>query len=1182
MKAIGKQTGTIRALITAMVLVLPHLCPAYEVWFGLPYIPKGSHDELKDQWDIVAEQIEGINTNNVDTQRPSAEKNTAAEWKEIVQCMPNGKNNAVLEFPRTHFAYDGFGGDRRDPLPDTLVVKFRKESRLGCSIKWVMPFDNQPSEDRDLPVEEWSDADLQELRDWLDNNGHADVRILSNVRNNGSRSRSFSQKAIVDGVSIEAKAQLWFENNGSRQDYLTWALGNSSVKDKFFKFQVPFNTNGSDSGFQGMREFMRWLSTPAMLGSTDFIRRDDVAFMIITYSDNFPLLPETSPDGTQYEATLFSTALSIIEQRDLFEGRGPGGLISLEQALSYDRGEIVVGPDSGLVAHWPLDEGSGTSTADVSGFGSDASLLNGASWSSDAIRGSHVVFDGTNDRIETAFRYALSNTDDFTWAWWGKKEATSHSGSIMVGNRYGGTGTESLEFIKFMPNKAAFADTGSAANIEDYNYADLPSNQWHHYAMVKDGTSFRWYVDGVAQGSPETINYNESSPLPFLIGGDDNNTNSSDGPVNEHFEGAIDDVVLYRSALTSVQVMDVMNGSYALTIPMAAAALGSPANVNDASTWENGQPPVAGFNYLIPNTGNVRGEGGSSTFPGFSLTVAPGGRFQVRAIEDSGELTTVDFLILQGGSSYGAGDFAELAAGTGSSITNALGGSITNSGTTRFLSFGSAGGGPIERSLKVSARIGGSGRIQAKEGSAEGLSSITITNGNNTFSGTWEVAAGSTLVFELGGAVGDADIEVAAGGTLEIRGDWDEDAMLNVADAPETEVKVGSNRWAVTGLSLGGEVVADGIYTPADLSGLGNATFSGTGTITVGDPATGMQVVAGWDHWSSSTAPVASMTAGGITATATASTTGANWSTTDNGSSGRGSSGDGTWGSFDGGGVAASGVTSGSGANMTALNGVVSAEMTLTLTNNGPNDWNLEGFHMDVFAFRPNAPRAYELEVLSGDLTIGSVFESSAEEINHASGTLSGTNDTHDQVDLYFVELADRTLEPGELVTIRIIFDGGAEGSLGHHLFLDNLAVSGFTAPLSLSGLEAWRFEYFGTTVNSGTAAESYDANFDGESNLLEFATGQNPHAKTLAGTPVEMNGNNLKFRYTRSKAAMADGINFAVEWSDNLLAGSWSTTGVVDTLDTENPGNSEVENRVVSIPKGSEGTRFARLRVTQ
>lgn len=1142
----------------------------YEVWFGLPYIPKGSHDEFKDQWDMVAELMEGMNTNNSDAQRPSAEKNTGAEWKAIVQCMPKAKNKAVLEFPRTHFQYDGFGGAGKDPLPDALVTKFKRERNLGCQIKWVMPFDNQPGEDRTLPVEEWSDQDLQDLRDWLDNNGHADVRIISNVRNNGVRARSFSEKAIVDGVSIEARAQLWFENSGSRQDYLDWALANPQVRNKSFKFQVPFGKNGSQSEFQAMRVFMRWLSTD-LVGNTDFIRRDDVAFMVITYGPQPDFLPETSSDGSEYENTMFSLALSLIEQRELFEGRTPGGLISEEQALSYDRVLVTPGPTAGLVAHWPLDEGSGASTADVAGFGSDASLLNGASWGSDATRGSHVVFDGTDDRIQTAFNYALSDTNDFTWAWWAKKNPATHPNSIMVGNRYGNTGSESLEFIKFMPGKASFANTGSAASIEDYNYADLPSNEWHHYAMVKNGTSFQWYVDGVAQGSPVTINYNESSPLPFLIGGD------GDNKPNEHFEGAIDDVVLYRSALSAGEVANVMGGTYALTIPMAAAALGSPVDLIDGSTWEDGQPPHAGFNYLVPNTGNLRGESGTSTFSGASLTVEAGGRFQVRAIEDSGQLNTIDQLVLEGGASFGAGDFAELAAGTGSSVTNALGGTITNSGFTRFLTYGSSGGSAIDRSLKVSSRIGGSGRIQAQE-SGEGLSSITIANGSNTFSGTWEIAEGSTLIFEQGGAVGRADIEIAAGGILEIQGDWDEEAVLSVADAPGTEVRVGSNRWTISGLNLGGVSVADGVYTPADLSGLGNADFTGTGTITVGNPAFGMQVVAGWEHWSSGTAPVASVTAAGISATATASTASGNWNTTDDGSSGRGSSGDGTWGTFSGGGVGASTVTSGPGANMTATNGETSAEITFTLTNNGPTDWTLDGVHFDVLAFRPNAPRAYEVEVLSGGITTGSVYESSDEAINHVSGTLPGSNDGHDQIDLSLTELADRTLEVGEAATIQIRFSGGAGSGGGHHLFLDNLAVSGFTE--AVSALEAWRFEFFGTSANAGTSANGFDANFDGENNLLEFATGQGPHANTLASTPLTMNGGNLEFRYTRSKAAVADGVTFRVEWSDTLAPGDWRSSGVSESLDPINPGDAEVENVIATIPQGSSGKRFVHLRV--
>ncbi|WP_168442015.1 LamG domain-containing protein [Pontiella desulfatans] len=220
-----------------------------------------------------------------------------------------------------------------------------------------------------------------------------------------------------------------------------------------------------------------------------------------------------------------------------------------------------IDPTSGLVAHWPLDEGAGTNAVDASGYGFDGELLNGATWGSDATRDSYVVFDGTDDRIATTFTYALAETNDFTWAWWAKKATApgADNGSIMVGNRYGNTGSENYEFIKFTPISVQFANSDTAGAIERYDYSDIPQDEWHHYAMVKDGTSYQWYVDGVAQGVASNFVYNESSPLPFLIGGDDDGSGTK---VNEHFEGCIDDVVLYREALTPAEVADVRDGHY--------------------------------------------------------------------------------------------------------------------------------------------------------------------------------------------------------------------------------------------------------------------------------------------------------------------------------------------------------------------------------------------------------------------------------------------------------------------------------------------------------------------------------------------------------------------------------------------------------------------------------------------
>ncbi|MDA7888831.1 hypothetical protein N9A86_05570, partial [Akkermansiaceae bacterium] len=579
-------------------------------------------------------------------------------------------------------------------------------------------------------------------------------------------------------------------------------------------------------------------------------------------------------------------------------------------------------PTSGLVAHWPLDEGTGTTASDASGYDQHGTLLNGASWGSDATRASYVSFDGDDDRIDTGFSYALSDTDDFTWTWWANKQSPSgaDTGAIMVGNRYGGTGSESLEFIKLTPNQGQFANTGDPDQIDRYSYANRPTGQWHHYAMVKSGTSYQWYVDGVAEGAPITLNYNETFPVPFFIGGDDDGSGTK---VNEHFQGYIDDVVLYRSALTSQDVNNVINGIYDPIVTMVI--LGSPEDSNAGSTWSDGLPAHSGARYVVPATGNLRGDNGENTFPGITLTVQAGGKFQVRAIES--DIATVNDLILEGGASFSAGQFAELAAGTGEGVTNVIDGNMTQSGATRLVTYS-----PQARSLKVLSRINGDGTLQV---TGEGA---IIDNAANNFSGAWEVANGSSLIFENAGAVGSADIEVQSSATLEIKGDWTQDATLTVANASGTEVKIGTNAWKVSSLTLGGSPVADGIYSPSELSALGSTVFTGSGSITAGPP----QLIAGWDFWNSNTAPSANVTASGITATATASTASGNWSTTDDGSSGRGSSGDTTWGSFDGNGTPASAVTTGTGANMTATNGVTDAQITFTITNNGATDWNLD------------------------------------------------------------------------------------------------------------------------------------------------------------------------------------------------------------------------------------------------
>ncbi len=233
-------------------------------------------------------------------------------------------------------------------------------------------------------------------------------------------------------------------------------------------------------------------------------------------------------------------------------------------------------------------------------------------------------------------------------------------------------------------------------------------------------------------------------------------------------------------------------------------------------------------------------------------------------------------------------------------------------------------------------------------------------------------------------------------------------------------------------------------YYSSSKTGNALAAVFASGVLSIS--TTSAQVVAGLDTWDSTTAPTVSVLAPGVTADASASAANngdaVNWTNADG--SGRGSSDDTTWGSFSTG-VPASTITDVGPANFTLTNAKTSGELTLTINNTGEGavDLDLGAFNFDVVAFRPNAPRDYELEVLAGSsITEGIVFTSEPDAITNLGGGLSG-HGQHDEVDIDLTGLADSTLEVGGTVVFQVRFTGGTgTGSGGHHLFLDNVAVT--------------------------------------------------------------------------------------------------------------------------------------------
>ena len=174
------------------------------------------------------------------------------------------------------------------------------------------------------------------------------------------------------------------------------------------------------------------------------------------------------------------------------------------------------------------------------------------------------------------------------------------------------------------------------------------------------------------------------------------------------------------------------------------------------------------------------------------------------------------------------------------------------------------------------------------------------------------------------------------------------------------------------------------------------------------------------------------------------------------------------------------------------------------------------------------------------------------------------------------------TLGPGETTSFTVTFaPGGAGQRIGMLFVVSNDADENpFGIPvvgIGLHTLESWRFTHFGSTENVGDAADLADPNGDGIINLLAFGTGLHPLLPGVFPLQLDLVGDDLVAAYSRSRAALAAGMRFTIEWSDVLTA-EWSTDGVTEVVTRDDGILQSVE---ATLPPSPAGKRFVRVRMT-
>ena len=114
-------------------------------------------------------------------------------------------------------------------------------------------------------------------------------------------------------------------------------------------------------------------------------------------------------------------------------------------------------------------------------------------------------FDGTGDYLSMPV-----NNSDYDWAadgsltieaWVNMDDIDGQTYNSII-NRWGGSGTYSFGLdVKSNGNLFFYRGNGSTITTHESSGATIAINTWYHVAVVKDGTTGRFFINGTARGT---------------------------------------------------------------------------------------------------------------------------------------------------------------------------------------------------------------------------------------------------------------------------------------------------------------------------------------------------------------------------------------------------------------------------------------------------------------------------------------------------------------------------------------------------------------------------------------------------------------------------------------------------------------------------------------------------------
>ncbi len=409
---------------------------------------------------------------------------------------------------------------------------------------------------------------------------------------------------VVGGAHQGSGEVYVYENNGQGASWITHTVdpGDSALIDHHDGTQLVDMDLDGDLDILSIGWSKRSLTiyenlaigggdidlTPPVIDSV--IALGDATQVVIEFSED--LDPVTAESGANYT---ISHGVSVTDAT-LDAGRQTVTLTTstLSESTQYlltvndveDLGGNAIAPDSqatfifvqdshGLVAYWPLDEGSGTVTFDASGHGNSGTLVNGPQW----IGGPSLDFDGENDYVDVGTLDVTGSA--LTLAAWiySRDLANCVANDCRILSKT--TGTAETDHFFMLSTIESGANTRLRFRLKTdgttstliASSGNLPENTWVHAAAVYDGADMLLYLNGTQVGSTgKSGSLSTNSGVSVWIGG-----NPPEGSARP-WDGLLDEVRIYDRALSAGEIQ-------ALPLANPHVIFGEGFESGDTSAW---------------------------------------------------------------------------------------------------------------------------------------------------------------------------------------------------------------------------------------------------------------------------------------------------------------------------------------------------------------------------------------------------------------------------------------------------------------------------------------------------------------------------------------------------------------------------------------------------------------------